>query len=197
MLLNQKINELLEDAEKTVADMTDSKENYPDPTDRASLESDRNFELRMRDRERRLIAKMQEAIKRIDEGEFGVCEVCGGPISEKRLIARPVTTLCIDCKTRQEKLEKLKGEWSARRHHSFCQPCLSGCLCAVLNSLLSLIPVISKFRFDGDIEAERLSLKTGQDKSRRGTGQEPKKRVLNPGNMFIAGILTYSPCSCM
>ena len=99
-----------EDAGKTVADMTDSKENYPDPTDRASLESDRNFELRMRDRERRLIAKMQEAIKRIDEGEFGVCEVCGGPISEKRLIARPVTTLCIDCKTRQEKLEKLKGE---------------------------------------------------------------------------------------
>ncbi|SEM34535.1 transcriptional regulator, TraR/DksA family [Syntrophus gentianae] len=109
-LLNQKINELLEDAEKTVADMTDSKENYPDPTDRASLESDRNFELRMRDRERRLIAKMQEAIKRIDDGEFGVCDVCGGPISEKRLVARPVTTLCIDCKTRQEKMEKLKGE---------------------------------------------------------------------------------------
>ncbi|OPY89734.1 MAG: RNA polymerase-binding transcription factor DksA [Syntrophus sp. PtaU1.Bin208] len=109
-LLTQKINELLEDAEKTVADMTDSKENYPDPTDRASLESDRNFELRMRDRERRLIAKMQEAIKRIDDGEFGVCDVCGGPISEKRLVARPVTTLCIDCKTRQEKMEKLKGE---------------------------------------------------------------------------------------
>jgi len=110
LLLTQKINELLEDAEKTVADMTDSKENYPDPTDRASLESDRNFELRMRDRERRLIAKMQEAIKRIDDGEFGVCEVCGGPISEKRLVARPVTTLCIDCKTKQEKMEKLKGE---------------------------------------------------------------------------------------
>ncbi len=109
-LLNQKINELLEDAGKTVADMTDSKENYPDPTDRASLESDRNFELRMRDRERKLIAKMQEAIKRIDEGEFGVCEVCGGPISEKRLLARPVTTLCIECKTKQEKMEKLKGE---------------------------------------------------------------------------------------
>ena len=109
-LLTQKINELLGDAEKTVADMTDSKENYPDPTDRASLESDRNFELRMRDRERKLIAKMQEAIKRIDDGEFGICEVCGGPISEKRLLARPVTTLCIDCKTKQEKLEKLKGE---------------------------------------------------------------------------------------
>jgi len=110
LLLTQKISELLEDAEKTVADMTDSKENYPDPTDRASLESDRNFELRMRDRERRLIAKMQEAIKRIDDGEFGVCEVCGGPISEKRLVARPVTTYCIDCKTKQERMEKLKGE---------------------------------------------------------------------------------------
>jgi len=110
LLLTQKITELLEDAEKTVADMTDSKENYPDPTDRASLESDRNFELRMRDRERRLITKMQEAIKRIDEGEFGLCDVCGGPISEKRLLARPVTTLCIDCKTKQEKQEKLKGE---------------------------------------------------------------------------------------
>jgi len=110
LLLTQKISELLEDAEKTVADMTDSKENYPDPTDRASLESDRNFELRMRDRERRLIAKMQEAIKRIDDGEFGVCDVCGGPISEKRLVARPVTTYCIDCKTKQERMEKLKGE---------------------------------------------------------------------------------------
>jgi DnaK suppressor protein len=109
MLLN-KINELLSEAEKTVSEMTDGKENFPDPTDRASLESDRNFELRIRDRERKLILKMQEAIQRIDDRVFGICEVCGGPISEKRLIARPVTTLCIDCKTKQEKLEKLKGE---------------------------------------------------------------------------------------
>ena len=86
------------------------KENFPDPTDRAALEADRNFELRIRDRERKLIVKMQEAIKRIDDGIFGICEVCGGPISEKRLMARPVTTLCIDCKTKQEKMEKLKGE---------------------------------------------------------------------------------------
>jgi len=109
-MLKQKINELLDDAEKTVSEMTNGKENYPDPNDRASLESDRNFELRIRDRERKLIAKMQEAIKRIDDGTFGICEVCSGPISEKRLVARPVTTLCIDCKTKQEKLEKLKGE---------------------------------------------------------------------------------------
>ena len=109
-LLTQKINELLSEAGKTVTEMTNGKENYPDPNDRASLESDRNFELRIRDRERKLIMKMQEAIKRIDDGVFGICEVCGGPISEKRLIARPVTTLCIDCKTKQEKMEKLKGE---------------------------------------------------------------------------------------
>ncbi len=109
-LLTQKINELLSEAGKTVSEMTNGKENYPDPNDRASLESDRNFELRIRDRERKLIMKMQEAIKRIDDGVFGICEVCGGPISEKRLMARPVTTLCIDCKTKQEKMEKLKGE---------------------------------------------------------------------------------------
>jgi DnaK suppressor protein len=109
-LLTQKINELLSEAGKTVTEMTNGKENYPDPNDRASLEADRNFELRIRDRERKLIMKMQEAIKRIEDGVFGICEVCGGPISEKRLIARPVTTLCIDCKTKQEKMEKLKGE---------------------------------------------------------------------------------------
>ena len=90
--------------------MTDEQENFPDPNDRASLESDRNFELRIRDRERKLIAKMQEALKRIDDGTFGVCDSCGGPISEKRLQARPVTTQCIDCKTKEEKMEKQRGE---------------------------------------------------------------------------------------
>lgn len=110
-MLSQKINELLGEAGKTVSEMTSSvKENYPDPNDRASLESDRNFELRIRDRERKLIMKMREAIKRMDDGVFGVCESCGGPISEKRLMARPVTTLCIECKMKQEKMEKLKGE---------------------------------------------------------------------------------------
>ena len=109
-MLTQKMNELLEEAEKTVSDMTIGKENFPDPNDRASLESDRNFELRIRDRERRLLSKIQEAIKRIDDGVFGICEDCGGQISEKRLMARPVTTLCIECKSKQEKLEKQKGE---------------------------------------------------------------------------------------
>lgn len=109
-MLVQKINELLSEAGRTVSEMTNGKENFPDPNDRASLESDRNFELRIRDRERKLIMKMQEAIKRIDEGVYGICDVCGGPISEKRLMARPVTTECIDCKTKAEKIEKLKGE---------------------------------------------------------------------------------------
>lgn len=109
-MLTQKMSELLEEAEKTVSDMTTGKDNFPDPNDRASLESDRNFELRIRDRERRLLAKIQEAVKRIDDDIFGMCEVCGGQISEKRLMARPVTTLCIECKTKQETMEKLKGE---------------------------------------------------------------------------------------
>lgn len=110
VMLTQKIADLLEDAGKTVSEMTVTKENFPDPNDRASLEADRNFELRIRDRERKLIAKMQEAIRRIDDGTFGVCDDCGGPISEKRLLARPVTTQCINCKTKQEKIEKLQGE---------------------------------------------------------------------------------------
>ena len=108
-MLTQKINDLLGEAGKTVSEMISVKENFPDPNDRASLESDRNFELRIRDRERKLILKMREAIQRIDDGTFGICESCGGPISEKRLMARPVKTFCIECKTKEEKLEKLKG----------------------------------------------------------------------------------------
>jgi DnaK suppressor protein len=109
-LLNQKIEKLLEEAGKTVLDMTYQNDQFPDVTDRASHESDRNFELRIRDRERKLIKKMKEAIERIDDGTFGKCEMCGKEISEKRLMARPVTTLCIECKKDQEKLEKQRGE---------------------------------------------------------------------------------------
>lgn len=106
-LLNEQMDQLLRDAEKTVSEMTDEKTNFPDPTDRASLESDRNFELRIRDRERKLINKIREAIDRLDEGEYGVCEGCGEDIGEARLRARPVTTLCIECKTEQERQEKI------------------------------------------------------------------------------------------
>ena len=106
-ILQQQLDELLREAGKTVAEMADEKTNFPDPTDRASLESDRNFELRIRDRERKLISKIREALERIEEGEFGICESCEEEIGEARLKARPVTTLCIDCKTEQERQEKI------------------------------------------------------------------------------------------
>ncbi|MDH3393446.1 MAG: RNA polymerase-binding protein DksA [Desulfobulbaceae bacterium] len=103
-------NDLLSEAEKTIHEMTDSSDNYPDPTDRATAESDRNFELRIRDRERKLIAKIKAAIERIKEGTYGICDECGDDISTSRLEARPVTTLCIDCKTKQENYEKAQGK---------------------------------------------------------------------------------------
>src|SRR5512134_4107643 len=106
-LLQEQMEQLLRDAERTVSEMNDEKTNFPDPTDRASLESDRNFELRIRDRERKLINKIREALERLEEGEFGVCESCGEEIGEARLRARPVTTLCIECKTEQERQEKI------------------------------------------------------------------------------------------
>jgi DnaK suppressor protein len=107
--LNEKLNALLEEANKTVVGMTDHGETFPDPTDRATLESERNFTLRIRDRERKLISKIKEALDRLDQGTFGICEECGEDISEERLKARPVTTLCINCKKRQENEERLKG----------------------------------------------------------------------------------------
>ena len=106
-LLQEQMDQLLREADKTVSEMTDEKTNFPDPTDRASLESDRNFELRIRDRERRLIGKIREALDRIEAGDFGECEDCGDQIGDARLKARPVTTLCIECKTEQERQEKI------------------------------------------------------------------------------------------
>jgi len=106
-LLQDQMDQLLREADKTVSEMTDEKTNFPDPTDRASLESDRNFELRIRDRERKLISKIREALDRIDADEFGECQDCGDLIGEARLKARPVTTLCIECKTEQERQEKI------------------------------------------------------------------------------------------
>jgi DnaK suppressor protein len=108
-LLNERIEELLSQANETVSGMTSHKENLPDPSDRATLESDRNFTLRIRDRERKLIGKIKEALERIEQGTYGICEDCGEEISTERLKARPVTTLCIDCKKRQETEEKVKG----------------------------------------------------------------------------------------
>ena len=107
--LNNRLEELLSHADDTVSGMTQPKENFPDPTDRASLESERNFMLRIRDRENKLIKKVRSALERIENGTFGVCEECGENISIKRLKARPVTTQCIDCKTKEEASEKALG----------------------------------------------------------------------------------------
>jgi len=106
-ILQEEMRALLEEAEKTVSEMTADTTSFPDPNDRATQESDRTFELRIRDRERRLLNKIREALERIDDGTFGTCEMCGEQISEARLKARPVTTLCIDCKIEQEKKEKM------------------------------------------------------------------------------------------
>ena len=108
-LLSNQLEELLEQADDTVSGMTTPKENFPDPTDRASLEADRNFMLRIRDRESKLIKKIKKTLERIDNGTFGICESCGENISIKRLKARPVTTQCIECKTKEEALEKALG----------------------------------------------------------------------------------------
>lgn len=108
-LLQDQLDDLIEEALKTVNGMTNLKDTFPDPTDRAALETDRNFLLRIRDRERKLIEKIKEALDRIDSGAFGICELCGKDIGEERLMARPVTTLCIECKKKQEAREKARG----------------------------------------------------------------------------------------
>ncbi len=104
--LEQMHQDLLSEAEKTLSEMTGQNDKFPDPTDRASAESDRNFELRIRDRERKLLAKIKSTLGRIDNDDFGICDSCGEDISAERLEARPVTTLCIECKTKQENHEK-------------------------------------------------------------------------------------------
>ncbi|RZB30206.1 MAG: DnaK suppressor protein [Desulfobacteraceae bacterium Eth-SRB1] len=108
-LLTDRLKELLSHADDTVSGMTAPKENFPDPTDRASLESDRNFMLRIRDRENKLIKKIKKALERIDNGTFGICDKCGEDITIERLKARPVTTQCINCKTKEEAVEKALG----------------------------------------------------------------------------------------
>ena len=108
-LLKNRLEELLNHADDTVSGMTTQKENFPDPTDRAALEANRNFMLRIRDREHKLIKKIKKALDRIENNTFGICETCGEDISIQRLKARPVTTQCIDCKTKEEAQEKALG----------------------------------------------------------------------------------------
>lgn len=97
---------LMEEVDRTVSHMKDEAANFPDPSDRASQEEEFSIELRTRDRERKLIKKIEDALERLRNEDFGYCEACGVEIGLRRLEARPTATLCIDCKTLSEIKEK-------------------------------------------------------------------------------------------
>lgn len=105
-LLSNWDNELREGVDRTVHHMKDEAAIFPDPLDRAAQEEEFTLELRTRDRERKLIKKIEEALELIESGEYGFCEACGAEIGIRRLEARPTATLCIDCKTIDEIREK-------------------------------------------------------------------------------------------
>lgn len=105
-LLTRQLDQLLMEAERTKDQVKEAEETSSDPMDQASTVLDMDFLLRLRDRERKLMVKIKEALERIENGTFGICEKCGEKISEKRLRARPMATLCIDCKHEQEASEK-------------------------------------------------------------------------------------------
>ncbi len=100
-------NELLSDSKDTIEGLQDGTRNIPDIADRASEETDRALELRTRDRQRKLVTKIDAALRRIDEGEYGYCEVTGDPISLKRLDARPIATMSLEAQERHERREKV------------------------------------------------------------------------------------------
>ena len=112
-IIRARLNGMLEDLEgevsSTVNVMRAAGGAFPDPTDRATVESDRTLTLRIRDRERKLRNKIEDALARMQDGTFGICEVCEEEIDFKRLEARPVTTLCINCKSEQEQDEEKHG----------------------------------------------------------------------------------------
>ncbi len=105
-LLNWKA-ELLDDSRDTIEGLQENTRNIPDVADRASEETDRALELRTRDRQRKLVAKIDAAIRRIDEGEYGYCDVTGEPISLKRLDARPIATMSLEAQERHERRERV------------------------------------------------------------------------------------------
>lgn len=108
-ILVQWKRELMEEVDRTMHHMKDEAANFPDPTDRASQESEFSLELRTRDRERKLIRKIDEGISRVDRDEYGFCETCGTEIGIRRLEARPTATLCVDCKSLDEIRERQLG----------------------------------------------------------------------------------------
>jgi DnaK suppressor protein len=105
-LVNWK-NDLMSDSKDTIEGLQDNTRNIPDIADRASEETDRALELRTRDRQRKLVSKIDAALRRIDEGEYGYCEITGEPISLKRLDARPIATMTLEAQERHERREKV------------------------------------------------------------------------------------------
>lgn len=101
---------IYDESGETVQQMKQINKEFPDPSDRAHLESESITTLRIRDRERKLLKKIQEALARLEEGTYNVCEECEELIRKERLDARPVTTLCINCKEKEEQLEKTKHQ---------------------------------------------------------------------------------------
>jgi len=108
-ILNKWKLELMQEVDRTVHHMQDEAANFPDPADRASQEEEFSLELRARDRERKLIKKIDETLQLIEDNDYGWCESCGVEIGIRRLEARPTATLCIDCKTLAEIKEKQIG----------------------------------------------------------------------------------------
>ena len=98
--------DLMEEVDRTVMHMKDEASNFPDPSDRASQEEEFSIELRTRDRERKLLKKIEDSLEHLREDDFGYCEACGIEIGLRRLEARPTATLCIDCKTLAEIKER-------------------------------------------------------------------------------------------
>ncbi len=111
-ILEDLLSSLVVQGAAAVHRMAEGGEEIPDPNDRATAEEDRNWALRLRDRDRRLIGKIQDALARLEAGTFGTCTRCGASISPARLRARPVTDLCIECKTEAERGERAPGRWA-------------------------------------------------------------------------------------
>ena len=108
-LLNGQLEELLGKNSHTAGSVADTTEKSQDFTDQATQESDMDFSIHMKERDSRLVAKIKEALERIEDGTYGICEECGQTISEERLKVRPVTTMCVKCKKKQENDERLRG----------------------------------------------------------------------------------------
>lgn len=107
-ILDDQLRDLLSQSRDAVNELVEVRDTDADPLDLAVTESNRDFTLRMAERERKLLTKIRHALERIGDGEYGVCESCGAPITFGRLMARPVATLCIDCKTEAEQVEPKK-----------------------------------------------------------------------------------------